>query len=91
MLGISLGVAGIWAREACGRGEGIDWKVEGGDIIVTGFTFYCLLVLAIGEAGEEARLLISVLPILAVCPLPSEVLLMGLKESAALNRHREIV
>ena len=91
MVGISLAGAGIWAREACGRGEGIDWKVEGGDIIVTGFTFYCLLVLAIGEAGEEARLLISVLPILAVCPLPSEVLLRGLKESAALNRHREIV
>ena len=91
MLGIMLGRVALWSLEACGRGKGIDWRVEGGAIIVTGFTLYCLLVLSIGEAGEEARLLISVLPMLAVCPLPSYRLLMGLKKSVPINRYDEIV
>lgn len=57
----------LWTRK-----EGIDWKHDGSDVIVTGFALYCLSILAIGEAGEEARLLISVLPFLALCPIPSK-------------------
>lgn len=90
-VGILLGGAFVWSRKACGLEKGIDWKAHGGDIIVTGFTLYCLLVLAIGEAGEEARLLISVLPMLAVCPLPQKEFLMGLQASVPFNPRREIV
>jgi hypothetical protein len=82
-VGILLGAVLFWGREAFGRGNGIDWPASGGDIIVTGFTLYCLLVLAIGEAGEEARLLISVLPMLAVCPLPNGRLLMAFKKTCS--------
>ena len=39
------------------------------DTLIILFALYCLLILSIGDAGEEARFLITILPLLATIPI----------------------
>lgn len=68
-----IALAGVYIRVKSGisNRESMDWLNNGADLLISVFTLCSLLIQAVGESGEEARLLLSVLPMLAVCPIPN--------------------
>lgn len=72
---IVIALAGVYIRVKSGLVDrkGMDWLNVGSDLLVSIFALFCLLIQAIGESGEEARLLLSVLPMLAVCPIQNPI------------------